>query len=152
MLITLPSRFWILRMRLQAARSAFSLLCHGLLSSGFLSLYALLLGAPSLSYELANASQGGYCLLPRIVFYATLIFALVGRRNEWLVGGALVAAMGYSGAAAVHACLLVWRGPASGELDTWALAAILGASCIITVPLLNWSTTLRNLGKSSGSQ
>lgn len=152
MLRSVLSRFWILRTRLQATRSAFSLLSHGLLSSGFPSLYALLLGALILHYELANAPKGGYCLLPRTLFYITLIFALVGRRTEWLVGGALVAAMGYSGAAAVHACLLVWRGPASGELDAWALVAILGATCIIMVPLLNWSTTLRNLGKLSGSQ
>jgi hypothetical protein len=139
-------------MRLQATRSAFSLLSHGLLSSGFPYQYELLLGAFIIYHELANASQGGYCLLPRALFYVTLIFALVGRRNEWLVGGALIAAMGYSRAAAVHAYLLAWRGPASGELDIWALATILGSSCIITVPLLNWSRTLRTLGKTTGRQ
>lgn len=41
---------------------------------------------------------------------------------------------------------MVWRGPAFGENDFWALLAILSTSCILTVPMINWSKTLRNLG------
>ena len=90
--------------------------------------------------------QGSYGRLPRILFYVTLLFALIAKAHEWLIAGALVAALTYSGVAAIHACLLVWRGPGWGELDRQALIAILSASCIITVPLLNWSRTLRHLG------
>ena len=66
--------------------------------------------------------------------------------------GALTSALTYSGSAAIHACLLVWRGPANGELDIYALGAILSTSCIITVPLINWSTTLRQLGSRDDQQ
>ena len=59
--------------------------------------------------------------------------------------------MGYSGAAAIHACLLVWIGPSSGELDFVSLIAILSTSCIATVPLINWSRTLRKLGSKDHS-
>ena len=90
--------------------------------------------------------QGSYGRLPRVLFYVTLLFALVAKAHEWLIAGALAAALSYSGVAAIHACLLVWRGPGWGELDQQALIAILSASCIITVPLLNWSRTLRYLG------
>ena len=44
-------------------------------------------------------------------------------------------------------CLTIWRGPAHGELDVLAILTILSTSCIITVPLINWSATLRNIGK-----
>lgn len=59
--------------------------------------------------------------------------------------------MVYSGVAAIHACLLVWVGPIDGELDQQALLAILGTSCIITVPLLNWSSRLRYIGRQKTS-
>ncbi len=39
----------------------------------------------------------------------------------------------------------MWRGPADAESDRPALLAILSAACLLTVPLLNWSTTLRRL-------
>ena len=48
----------------------------------------------------------------------------------------------------MHAALLVWRGPNPYiENDSWALLVILSSACLITVPLLNWSQTLRNLGE-----
>ncbi|MCJ1436675.1 hypothetical protein MMC27_006056 [Xylographa pallens] len=90
--------------------------------------------------------SGNYGRLPRILFYLTLLFALLARTHQWLIAGALAAALTYSGTAAIHACLLVWRGPSSGEMDFWALLAILSSSCILTVPLINWSSTLRTLG------
>ena len=65
---------------------------------------------------------------------------------QWLIAGALAAGLTYSGAAAIHAMLLVWVGPGYGELDQQALLAILSTSCVIAVPLLNWSETLRTLG------
>ena len=60
--------------------------------------------------------------------------------------------MTYSGTAAIHACLLVWIGPSYGELDFYALCAILSTSCLIAVPLINWSSTLRNLGSLDGGR
>jgi hypothetical protein len=75
-----------------------------------------------------------------------LVFALLAHNHLWLVAGALASSLTYSGAAAIHACLLVWRGPGLGETDLDALTAILIPACLITVPLLNWSSTLRKLG------
>ena len=84
----------------------------------------------------------------RLLYYCALVFSLFSRTHLWLVAGALVAALTYAGVAAVHACLLVWRGPnPSVEYDTWALLTILSSACLITVPLLNWSGTLRHLGE-----
>lgn len=40
----------------------------------------------------------------------------------------------------------MWIGPSYGELDFYPLIAILSTSCLIAVPLLNWSSSLRNLG------
>ena len=64
----------------------------------------------------------------------------------------MAAALTYSGTAAIHACLLVWRGPSYGELDLYALTAILSTSCLVIVPLINWSTTLRHLGSRDGRE
>ncbi|KAI9718120.1 MAG: hypothetical protein M1812_004378 [Candelaria pacifica] len=89
--------------------------------------------------------SGNYGLLNRILYYFTLIFALIVHHHLWLVAGALAATLTYSGTAAVHACLLMWRGPADAESDRPALLAILSAACLLMVPLLNWSTTLRRL-------
>jgi hypothetical protein len=57
--------------------------------------------------------------------------------------------LSYSGTAAFHAVLLIWRGPAEGAQDIDALVAILSTACLISVPLLNWSSTLRKLGASA---
>ncbi|MCJ1272860.1 hypothetical protein MMC21_000649 [Puttea exsequens] len=97
-------------------------------------------------------SQGTYSFLSRLLYYCTLIFSLFSRAHLWLVAGALASALVYSGSAAVHACLLVWKGPNPYiENDSWALYAILNAACLITVPLLNWSGTLRRLGQRAAS-
>ncbi|KAI9671180.1 MAG: hypothetical protein M1817_003687 [Caeruleum heppii] len=90
--------------------------------------------------------SGNYGLLPRILYYCTLVFALLAHNHLWLVAGALASSLTYSGVAAIHACLLVWQGQGLGEMDLDALTAILIPACLITVPLLNWSSTLRKLG------
>ncbi|KAL3427953.1 hypothetical protein PVAG01_01462 [Phlyctema vagabunda] len=92
--------------------------------------------------------SGNYGRLPRILFYVTIAAAVVLRTHlPWLYIGALAASLTYSGSAAIHACLLVWRGPAWGELDIYALLAILSVSCITMVPLINWSSTIRTAGR-----
>ncbi len=46
----------------------------------------------------------------------------------------------------------MWKGPNPFiENDSWALYAILNSACLITVPLLNWSGTLRRLGQKAAS-
>ena len=92
--------------------------------------------------------KGNYGQLPRILFYLTIAAAVLLRsKHQWLYAGALVASLTYSGSAAIHACLLIWRGPAYGELDVYPLLGILSVSCIITVPLLNWSRSMRVAGR-----
>lgn len=78
------------------------------------------------------------------------MFALLASHLEWLITGALATALSYSGSASIHACLLIWRGPVFGELDVYALVAILSTSCLIMILLVNWSTTLRELGSRDG--
>ena len=82
--------------------------------------------------------------MPRVLFYCTLVFALLIHQHLWLVAGALGAALTYSGVAAIHACLFVWTGLSWGDFDRDALMAILSTSCLMVVPMLNWSKTLRN--------
>ena len=110
--------------------------------------YPVSVNLPTISLDLNQHSlqQGDYGRLPRMLFYCVVVFALLASHLEWLVIGALAAAFTYSGSAAIHGCLLTWRGPASGDLDVYALIAILSTSCLVIVPLINWSTTLRNLG------
>jgi hypothetical protein len=76
------------------------------------------------------------------------MFALLARRHEWLIAGALAASLTYSGVAAIHGCLMVWLTNAYGDLDIVAITAILTSSAILLVPLLNWSKTIRGLGLS----
>ena len=97
---------------------------------------------------ISDILKGSYSFLNRLLYYCIFVFALFGRAHLWLVAGALAGAMTYAGTAAVHAALLVWRGPNPFiEYDGWPLLAILSSACLITVPLLNWSQTLRNLGE-----
>ncbi|KFZ14504.1 hypothetical protein V501_03203 [Pseudogymnoascus sp. VKM F-4519 (FW-2642)] len=92
--------------------------------------------------------SGNYGRLPRILFYITIAAAVLLRTHlPWLYLGALAASLTYSGSAAIHACLLVWRGPGYGELDLFPLLGILSASCVIMVPLINWSSTIRTAGR-----
>jgi hypothetical protein len=100
---------------------------------------------PPSSRLMLTPPWGSYCLLPRVLFYCTIAFALVGWGHKWLIAGALAASLIYSGQAAIHACLLAWSHQSVAENDVYALAAILSTSAIITVPLLNWSRSLRDL-------
>ncbi|KAE9364768.1 hypothetical protein N431DRAFT_447923 [Stipitochalara longipes BDJ] len=91
--------------------------------------------------------SGNYCTLPRVLFYLTITAALVLRHYPWLRVGALAASLTYSGTAAIHASLIIWSGPAEGELDVIPLISILSASCFVMVPLLTWSSTICHAGK-----
>ena len=47
--------------------------------------------------------SGGYGRGPRYLYYFLVFFALVERRQTWIVGVALASVMAFSGAAAIHA-------------------------------------------------
>ena len=104
------------------------------------------------SVSLIATFQGNYGRLPRILFYCTIVFCLLSSHLEWLIAGALAAALTYSAIAAAHVCMLLWIGPSYGDLDFYALCALLSTSCLIAVPLVNWSSTLRNLGSQDNDR
>ncbi|KAI9793207.1 MAG: hypothetical protein M1816_000628 [Peltula sp. TS41687] len=86
--------------------------------------------------------EGQYGLLPRLLFYALLVFAMIVRTHPWLVAGALAAAMTYAGSAAIHGLVLSQK-ESSYDYNASAILTILGSSCLIAAPLLSWSSTLR---------
>lgn len=51
--------------------------------------------------------SGGYGPPARFIFYALALFAILMRRNAWIVGAAMGSVMTYSATAAVHAIVLV---------------------------------------------
>ncbi|KAI9871057.1 MAG: hypothetical protein M1823_008556, partial [Watsoniomyces obsoletus] len=72
------------------------------------------------------AISGTYGLLPRLLYYVTLILAIFGRKQEWLIIGALVSALTYAGTSAVHQMALI-----SGRAHIYDLD-ILGAWAILS--------------------
>ncbi|KLJ12289.1 hypothetical protein EMPG_12662 [Blastomyces silverae] len=86
--------------------------------------------------------SGPYNLLQRILFYLLLLFAVLCRRQKWLVFGALASAMSYSGAAALHGLLLASPARKAIDLDIYGIFAITSSGAMLTAPLLNWSSTL----------
>ncbi|OAT07191.1 hypothetical protein BDBG_03285 [Blastomyces gilchristii SLH14081] len=86
--------------------------------------------------------SGPYNLLQRILFYLLLVFAVLCRRQKWLVFGALASAMSYSGAAALHGLLLASPARKAIDLDIYGIFAVTSSGAMLTAPLLNWSSTL----------
>ncbi|PGH08707.1 hypothetical protein AJ79_05898 [Helicocarpus griseus UAMH5409] len=86
--------------------------------------------------------SGPYNLLQRLLFYTLLAFAIIARRQQWMVIGALASAMSYSGAAAIHGLLLVSPARRAIDLDIYGIFALTSSGAMITAPLLNWSSTL----------
>lgn len=87
--------------------------------------------------------SGQYGFLPRLLYYSTLVFAVVGRYQEWLVIGALASALTYSGVAAIHMlCLTNSRRPIY-DLDILACWAILSTGCLGFVAMIHWSSTVK---------
>lgn len=76
-----------------------------------------------------------------------MLFALFARRHQWLIIGALAASMTYAGTAAIHACVMVWGNSGLGNNDIYAVLGILLFSSAMIIPLLTWSTTVKDLGK-----
>ncbi|PGG96614.1 hypothetical protein GX51_07739 [Blastomyces parvus] len=86
--------------------------------------------------------SGPYNLLQRILFYLLLVFAVLCRRQKWLVFGALASAMSYSGAAALHGLFLASPARKAIDLDIYGIFAVTSSGAMLTAPLLNWSSTL----------
>lgn len=88
--------------------------------------------------------SGTYGLLPRLLYYCTLVFAIFGRSKQWLVIGALVSALTYAGTSAIHAMTLVNSKHGVFDLDVVGCWAILSTGGISYIVMIHWSTTLRN--------
>ena len=87
--------------------------------------------------------SGQYGLLPRLLYYALIVFSIVAQQQSWLVVGAIASAMTYSGTAAIHAVVLaaVSVNPVF-DLDIVGVWAVASAGCVAVVPILDWSKTL----------
>ncbi|KAL4914545.1 hypothetical protein BDW62DRAFT_138927 [Aspergillus aurantiobrunneus] len=90
--------------------------------------------------------SGVYAPLQRILFYILLSFGVIGRRQRWLVAGALASAMTYCGAAAIHSFFLIAqaRSPVV-DLDVYGVFAATSTGIMLTAPLLAWSKTLQTV-------
>src|SRR5216117_1309916 len=91
--------------------------------------------------------SGTYDFLQRLLFYLLLLFAALTSRQRWLVFGALASAMSYSGAATIHALVLVIQPPAVVDMDIYGIFAVTSSGIMFLAPLLNWSTTLLSVEK-----
>ena len=90
------------------------------------------------------AISGNYGFLPRLLYYATLVFAIFGRRREWLVIGALVSALSYAGTAAIHQMALVSSKSDVYDLDIMGAWAILSTGALAYIAMMHWSSSLRD--------
>lgn len=89
------------------------------------------------------AISGSYGLLPRLLYYVTLVFAIFGRSQEWLIIGALVSALTYAGTAAIHMMALVSSKTGVFDLDIMAAWAVLSTGALGYIGMIHWSSTLR---------
>jgi hypothetical protein len=101
-------------------------------------------GPPVTEINCVYAISGTYGLLPRLLYYVTLVFAIFGRHSEWLVIGALVSALTYAGSAAIHSMALVNSKSGVFDLDIIATWAILSTGALAYIGIIHWSSTLRD--------
>lgn len=101
--------------------------------------------------------SGSYDFLPRILFYTTLIFAVVFRHSSWISSAALGTAMTYSSVAAIHFFILlsVYKWDASypewdressvkfGDIDFFGIIPVVSAAGVMIAPISVWSSTFR---------
>ncbi len=109
-----------------------------------LTLYQNPSGPPVTHVNCVYAISGTYGLLPRILYYVTLVLAIFGRRSEWLIIGALVSALTYAGTAAIHVMALVTSKSDVFDLDIMAAWAVLSTGALAYIGIIHWSTTLRD--------
>ncbi|KEF58331.1 uncharacterized protein A1O9_06257 [Exophiala aquamarina CBS 119918] len=89
------------------------------------------------------AISGSYGLLPRLLYYVTLVLAIFGRSKEWLIIGALVSALTYAGTASIHMMALCSSKSGVFDLDIMAAWAILSTGALGYIGMIHWSSTLR---------
>ncbi|KFY80982.1 hypothetical protein V499_00224 [Pseudogymnoascus sp. VKM F-103] len=90
--------------------------------------------------------SGQYGVLPRVLFYVSLIFAVCGQHFEWLVIGALASAMTFSATTAIHIFIIFathWRNPPILDLDSLSIALIAMVSVTMFLAFICFSSTLR---------
>ncbi|KAI5846652.1 hypothetical protein BZA05DRAFT_132545 [Tricharina praecox] len=114
----------------------------------FASPSAALSAANSNSTDLVSCVypvSGSYGLLPRCLFYVTLVFAVVGA-HRWLVVGCLLSSMTTSSVGAFHAMVLGHDGnnPSVIDLDARVLLVLLSTCVLCFCPLIQWAPALRN--------
>ena len=90
------------------------------------------------------AISGTYGLLPRCLYYVTLVFAIFGRTREWLIIGALVSALTYGGTSAIHQMALVSSREDIYDLDILGAWAVLSTGALAFIVMVHWSSTVRN--------
>lgn len=88
--------------------------------------------------------SGQYGLLPRLLYYASLIFAILARRREWLVLGALASALSFAGTASIHGIALIRSRREVFDLDIYGVWAVLSTGALAYVSMLHWSSALHN--------
>src|ERR1700754_2001180 len=114
------------------------------MSANSLNLYSNPSGPPVTHVNCVYAISGSYGLLPRLLYYVTLVFAIFGRRTEWLIIGALVSALTYAGTTAIHIFALVASKSPVFDLDIMAAWAVLSTGALAYIGIIHWSTTLRD--------
>ncbi|KAK2798938.1 hypothetical protein FQN50_008669 [Emmonsiellopsis sp. PD_5] len=90
--------------------------------------------------------SGQYDFLPRLLYYASLVFAILGRYQRWLVMGALASALSYAGSTAIHAMALITSRRPVVDLDILAAWGVLSTGCLAFAALVHWSRALRESG------
>ncbi|KFY37669.1 hypothetical protein V495_07040 [Pseudogymnoascus sp. VKM F-4514 (FW-929)] len=90
--------------------------------------------------------SGVYGLLSRVLFYSSLIFAVLGQRFEWLVIGALASAMTFSATTAIHIIIIFathGRHPPILDLDAVSIALMAIASVSMFPALICFSSAFQ---------
>lgn len=88
--------------------------------------------------------SGQYGFLSRLLYYLSLVLAILGRYKEWLVLGALASALAYGGSAAIHIMALATSKKPVYDLDILGCYAILSTGVMAYSALVHWSTTVRH--------
>ncbi|KAK2748627.1 hypothetical protein FQN55_004180 [Onygenales sp. PD_40] len=73
---------------------------------------------------------GQYGFLPRLLYYAALVFVILGQYQQWLVMGALASALSYAGSTAIHAMAPITSRRLAFDLDILGAWVVLGTGCL----------------------
>ena len=136
---------------------------HGDMPYSF-NLIAMLLhpNATRVKIECVYPLSGQYDVLPRMLFYAMLVVAVLFRRCTWVASAAVGTVMTYSSVAALHFFVMLpffdWGHleqegsgrldiqsvTAAGDIDFWGIAPVLATAGVMLTPMMAWSATFRS--------